>query len=92
MTRASAGKAALNNPAVAILRTKRHVVHMNRVVGGDGINLLLTLKFGDRYLRDQNGIVKHLSLGSDAAKLPRAKDIARDSGRRPRCESRRSAN
>ena len=74
--KSAAREPALNNPAVAILRTKLHGIHMNRIVGGDGVNLLLTLKLGHCYLWDQNGIVKRLSLGFHAAKLPRSKNVA----------------
>ena len=76
MTRDAARKAAFDHPAIAILRAEPQCTHMNRVVGGDGINLLLALKLGHCYLWDQNGIVKRLSLGSHAAKLPRSKNVA----------------
>ena len=38
-------KTALDNPVVAVLSTKSHVVHVNRVIRGYGINLLLPLEF-----------------------------------------------
>ena len=56
----AARESALNHPAVAVLRTECHIVHMDRIVRGDGVNLLLTLKLGDCRLRDQNHIVKLL--------------------------------
>ncbi len=49
---------------------------MNRIVGGDGVNLLLSLKFGHRDLRDKNGIVKRFGLGFHSAKLARTKNVA----------------
>ena len=73
----SAGKTAFDNPVVAVLRTECHVIHVNRVVRGDGIDLLLALKFCDRCLRNKNRVVKNLGLGLHPAKLPGTKNVSR---------------
>lgn len=50
---------------------------MNHVVRTDGVDLLLTLKFRDRHLRNKDRIVAKLSLRFYPAELARAKYIAR---------------
>ena len=73
----SAAQAAFHNKAIAVLGAQRHVVQMNRIVGADGIDLLLALKFRNRGLWDKNRIVAKLSLRFYPAELARAKYIAR---------------
>src|SRR6266568_1153025 len=55
---------------------------MNHVVGADCIDLLLSLKFRDRHLRNKDRIVAKLSLRFYPAELARAKYIGRIRERR----------
>jgi len=48
----AAGKTAFDNPTVSVLRTERYVIHVNRIVGTDRVDLLLALKLGNCDLRD----------------------------------------
>jgi hypothetical protein len=48
----AAGKTAFDYPAVAVLRAKGYVIYVNRVIRADRVNLLWTLEFGNRYLRN----------------------------------------
>ncbi len=73
----SAGKTAFDNPAIAILRAERDIVHMHRVVGCDGVDLFLALKLCDRNLRNQNCAVKSFGLGFNSSELAGAKDVTR---------------
>lgn len=72
----SATKPALHNPAVAVLRAECHVIEVNRVIASDCVDLLLALKFCDRYLRNQDCIVTNLGLRSHSAKLSGTKYVA----------------
>ena len=77
MTRDPLGKTALDNPVIAVLRTERHVIHVNRIVGANGIHLFLALKFSDRYLRNKDRVVANLGLCLHSAELARTKNVAR---------------
>jgi hypothetical protein len=48
----AAGETAFDNPTVAVLGAKGDVIYVHRVIGADRVNLLLTLKLGNRYLRN----------------------------------------
>ena len=65
------GKTALDNPAIAELRAECDVIQMNRIVGSNGIDLLLALQLGDCCLWDQNRVVANLRLCLHPAELAR---------------------
>jgi hypothetical protein len=48
----AAAKAALDDPAVAVLWAERYVIDVSRIIGADRVDLLLALKLGNRNLRD----------------------------------------
>jgi len=72
-----ATKTTLDNPVIAVLRTERHVIYVNRVVCGDGIHLFLALEFIDRCLRNQDCVMANLGRGLHSAELTWAKNVAR---------------
>jgi hypothetical protein len=48
----AATKAGFDDPTVAVLWAERYVIDVNHIILADSVDLLLALKFGNRYLRD----------------------------------------
>jgi hypothetical protein len=48
----AAAKAAFDDPAIAVLWAELYVIDVSHVILADSVDLLLALKFGNRYLRD----------------------------------------
>src|SRR5579872_1144942 len=70
-------EATLDNPVASVLGAQDNIVHMNLVVVGYGIDLLLPLELNHRGLRHENGVTAYFGVGLYTTELSRPQDVLR---------------
>ena len=91
MTSEPPAQTAFDDPAIAVLGPEGHVVHVHRSIGADGVDLLQSLEFGDRNLRDQDRIVAESPWPPSLVRTVPDAERCPDSEMTRRCEWRRFA-